>query len=705
VNAPPDLRSLCQVLLNACPDRGTLQTAEALVRTALLTDQGPPDFQTETWTPVSPSSVLDQAERRSLVLALSPAMLLEGAWLARVAQPAMAHLPVPGALFAIYCRMVGPTSDSIPLPLRFRNLLTALNLDLPPLYSPTFFSDPRCPDFALHLPCLHLSLLHRPRTFFPELLGYTLAHCFLDPAWWARLAGGLDSAWVSARERFSNDVRPLASAAWESYLRTDGDSERIRAGWHLYRRSFEALLLAASGDGHRPITAQEAMADIVRTKRPYAVAYHRRVMLRGRSLDRWLEEAENDPAPLLEALRNSPYVNLACPAASRLIRAMDFGGSMFGAFTADERRLCLEWIENPAAEAEPEDSRGTALGRAGETGTVQAPSNTAVRPGKHSENRRRLFTALLRAESSGDCPPEAAIAVERMLRRSRRLDWLKPGRHCPRHYDPAAFSSWIESIYRREVTRYRPPRGDPGIGREFCLWAILQLAPAILVDGCWLAGIPTASENLGEVERHLLHIYADEVGMGKPEQNHANVYRRLLESLDLAIPDFETEAFARDPRFVDAAFEFPAYMLAIGLLKNRYFPEMLGLNLAIELSGLGAAYMQVVDILRHHGIDPAIIQLHQTIDNLESGHAARARDAVLLYLDRIRRSDSAAVQAAWFRVRLGYLSLQTAVLPLAGRLIQRYFADRLKPTRLFIRRSAERNVVRKPAGFAPEDKA
>lgn len=89
--------------------------------------------------------------------------------------------------------------------------------------------------------------------------------------------------------------------------------------------------------------------------------------------------------------------------------------------------------------------------------------------------------------------------------------------------------------------------------------------------------------------------------------------------------------------------------------------------------------MQVVDILRYYGIDPTIIQLHQTIDNLASGHAGRARDAILLYLDRIRQqSDLSAVQLAWHRIRLGYVSLHIAVLPLTGRFMQRYFGDRLK---------------------------
>lgn len=693
MTASPDFRSLCQVLLNDPPDRGTLQTAEEFVKAALIEaqeQQNRPDFQLETWVPVNAPNVADPAERRSLLLALSPSALLEGAWLARVSQPATGHLSAHGHLFAIYCRTIGLEDDSPPLSLHFRSLLTNSTITLPPIYSPTFFSDRRFPDFALRMPCLHLGLMHKPRTFFPELLGYTLAHCFLDSAWWATLSDSPETAWISARERFSNAVRPLASAALESHLREYGHLARIRAGWHLYRHAFESLLLAFSADRNRRPTAADAMADIVRAKRRYAIGYHRRVMLQERSLDQWLAQAEDDPGAMLEALRTSPYVDLRCPAAGRLIRAMQFGGAMFGVFTEEERRSCLNWIENPDAESEAIDAGETARRSISEPRAVPTPQNAQAGPKKHQPSppamsRRRLFSALLRAESAGDCPPEATIAVKRILGRSRWLDLLKPIRRSLRHYHPAAFSEWIEAAYRQEAARYRPLNGNPRIGREFCLWAILQLAPSILVDGCWLAAIPTASENLGEIERHLLHIYADEVGNGRPGRNHANVYRRLLESLDLAIPEFETEGFAQDRRLTDAAFELPVYMLAIGLLKDRYFPELLGLNLAIELSGLGAGYMQVADILRHYGIDPTIIQLHQTIDNLASGHAGRARDAILLYLDRVRqRSDFSGMQEAWRRIRLGYVSLGVAILPMTGRFMQRYFADRLKtayPTR------------------------
>jgi len=125
--------------------------------------------------------------------------------------------------------------------------------------------------------------------------------------------------------------------------------------------------------------------------------------------------------------------------------------------------------------------------------------------------------------------------------------------------------------------------------------------------------------------------------------------------------------------FRDAAFDLPVYLLAMGLLTEERRPEILGLNLAIEMSGLGASYLRAIDILRYHGMDPTLIQLHLSIDNPASGHTARARDAITLYLDAIRRREGhAAMNVAWLRIWLGYQSLNVATFSLTAGLVCRY---------------------------------
>lgn len=663
-----NLRALCRTLLNGCPDAGDLAAAEDFLRAALAEaarDEEARRGFPAPWAAPEADPPEDTESRRVFLRGLAPVLLLDGTWLARVAQPATAHRPAESLLFELYCRTMGLDDPTGSPPLRFRASLTAAGVHLPPPADPGFFEDARRPDGALKFSCLHLCLMHRPRRFFPELLGYTLAHSHREPAWW-------DAA-PAADFAFDSEARSLALAALAAYPEQAAYAERIHDGWALYRSAYIALLRELGERVARPGTAEDAMAEMVQAKRPYALGYHARVRLEGRPLDQWLAEAEEDARPLLRALRESPAVDRACPAGSRLVRALDFGGPMFGVFDAAERRVCLDWIADPEMPAPslpgPRDPRVPA----------EAPRNPAPEAVPAAPSKRELFTALLRAESPADCPTAAGDFIYGMLRRARWLGAI-PGPARRRFaYSPAAFRHYVDALHRREVGRYRPLAGPPRIGRDLCRWAALQLAPAILVDGAWLAGTATAAESLGETGRHLLKIYADELGNGRPDWNHPNVYRRLLESLGLDLPAVDSEAFARNPEFLDSAFDIPVYLLAMGLSASRHLPELLGLNLAIEMSGLGAGYLRTVDLLRYHGLDPTIIQLHQSIDNLASGHAARAREAIVLHLDEARRRGE-AVEAQWARIWTGYLSLNAAALGLAAAFFLRFCRERVGGT-------------------------
>lgn len=660
------LRQRCSALLGNTPDAADLHAAEAFLH-AVLAERDEPSTNRfgEPWACPRPEAPEDPATRHRILTALAPSLLLDGVWLARVAFPASAHRPSEGHLLALYCHAAGLDDPSAAPASRFRAKLTLEGARVPPLAS--LFHDPELPAFALALPCAHLGLSHRPRRFLPELLGYTLAHVHREPAWWDAPA---DPAHRDA-------ARALARAAVDAYPQREAQSGRIRAGWEAYRRLFAELAGNLGAWAAQTPTAEAAMARVIGSKRAEAIGYHRRVLLQGRGLDEWLDQPGDDLRPLLLALRESPYVAGNCPAASRLLRAMEFGGPMFGVFDAEERRVCAAWIEGREMLA-PTASSGfpSSAWESMKSAKPAAPRTETRAPHPHAR-RRRLFAALLRAESPGDCPPDADALVATLL---RRVHWLMPLQRGHRRYfayTPERFHQHIAAVHHGEVGRYRPLSGPPPVSRDYCRWAALQLAPAILVDGAWLAGIGGAAENLGAIDRHLLAIYADELGRGRADWNHPNVYRRLLDSLDIPLPDIDGEAFAANPLFLDAAFDIPVYLLAMGLRADRYFPELLGLNLAIELSGLGAGYMRVIDILRYYGLDPAIIQLHLSIDNPASGHTARAREAIDLYLEDIRRRLGAdAVESQWRRIWSGYLSLNQTALGLVIQLLWKYLKER-----------------------------
>ncbi len=658
---------LCQALLNGPCSPAMLERAESVLRQALAHTVSRPAssgrFDASRWHlkhPVAPSPLL--------LKSLAPLALLDGVWLARAAQPATGHLPVPCQLLRIYAETAGVDHPAASHPLRYRAKLVEAGLHLPPIDSPEFFhAGFREP--ALQAAVMALVFMHRPLRYAPELLGYTLAHLGRTPESWE------DPALHPIRLRHQTWAREaLATGLAEGMSET-----RLDAGWRLYISLLEGIHQdCRSQQDEAPPAREDQFATLIRARQHHALGYHRNIRLGEKSLDEWLETAAEDPRALVRALHDSPLIDRACPAASRLIRAMAFGGPMFGVFSPQEREVALGWIEDPRSPGTIPDDDALGTGNSRNPSTVPDCKHRHEQPARPDRQRTRdLYLALLQSEAPGDAPPEAGRFVRKMLDRTRRFGLAGRG-HKAFAYTPEALTRFVATRHQVEAERYRPLTGPPRADKAFCQWALLQLAPAILVDGAWLADSPTAAEKLNPARRHLLKIYLDELGEGRANWNHPNVYRRLLESQGLTLPDFTCEAFIRHPALMEAAFDLPVYLLAIGLLTGGYPPEVLGLNLAIELSGLGASYMRAIDILRHHGMDPAIIELHLSIDNLATGHAARARDAIILYLEEIRlREGAPAVDRVWQRIWLGYQSLQTATLGLRLKLVGRYALHRL----------------------------
>lgn len=658
------LGALCHALLNGPAEGDALQAAEAMLAAALAGlatgAAGPPPRHCASWRLPLPPSDASGPAKPDLLRALAPIQLLDGVWLARAAQPGTGHLAANGLLLRIYTDTVGLEHPAAAPPLRYRARLVLAGMDLPPLTHPRFFDDAGFPEGARHFALLSLVLRHRSSRRFPELLGYTLAHLTREPAPFD------EPEYQALRTRHRRWAEQALACARAQGL----DETRVAAGRALYIHAFTHLLEELQARRLAPPVSRETrMAGIVRAKLSQAQGYHRRVRLQGRSLDAWLAEHAENPQPLLRALRDSPLVDTACPASSRLLKAMDFGGPMFGVFDAREREIALGWIEDPAA-----------MSRMAEEAPAHPawpqPSSRSAKPAR-ALRPRELYHAMLVAESPIDVSAMAVTCIRRMLRRTRLLGWLGLGTRHPAR-SPEDLPDFVEQQHRAELERYRPLAGPGKVDKAFCRWTLRQLAPAIFTDGAWLAGIPDAGEKLDDPDRELLKIFVDELGAGRADWHHANVYRRLLDSQRIRLPAFDSQAFAELAELVDAAFEIPAYLLAMGLATERYRPELLGLNLAIELSGLGAVYLRAIDRLRQHGMDPTIIQLHLSIDNPASGHAARARNAIQLYLEDLRRREGpVAVATAWRRVWLGHESLRAASLGLAIRIVWRYSLHRL----------------------------
>src|SRR5690606_28726047 len=91
---------------------------------------------------------------------------------------------------------------------------------------------------------------------------------------------------------------------------------------------------------------------------------------------------------------------------------------------------------------------------------------------------------------------------------------------------------------------------------------------------------------------------------------------------------------------------------------QTYLPEVLGLNLAMELSGVGGTYRRARLALKAYGFSTRFVDIHNTIDNVATGHSAWAADAVDTLLASLPDAPGPGARAdVWGRVRVGYRSL------------------------------------------------
>jgi hypothetical protein len=223
-------------------------------------------------------------------------------------------------------------------------------------------------------------------------------------------------------------------------------------------------------------------------------------------------------------------------------------------------------------------------------------------------------------------------------------------------YSPEALYERAERIYWEKLVKpYRPLTEIPD--RDEVIFGQKMMALGALIDGAWIH----RTGNLGRLQREsdemLLNIYADEMGHGDLVKNHLVLIRQALSSMDIDLPHIRDRAFMDQAELPDGLYAYALQQLCMGLLPDRFYNEILGYNLAIEMFGLGELRLHEVQKLRHHGLDDCYEQAHLTIDNLSAGHARQAADIIVSFLDDVRRTAGAqAVAEQWRRVWRGYAS-------------------------------------------------
>jgi hypothetical protein len=600
-----------------------------------------------------------------------------GCWLQGMMAPGVCEDPTQLALLSAYAEDVGAGSvPGVPRREEFLRLLQGLGLPLSSARADALVRAGDIADEMFALPCVLQALSRRSDAFHAEICAadLVLRAAGMLPAW-AGLQAALPAAiqWERLDLR-AGSVPDCAAAILAHYRAQPADIARafttavVRFAEAL--RDWDARLAAhmrAAADPHA------AMAGLLQRRAREGAVYHHQTDMEGCPLSARLAEAADDPLPLLESLARSRFVRPGDASRSMLVNGLvSPRGRMFRVFPDHELATMRAWIEAlPAASpwAPPVVEPGPGP-------HPPAPDLSASTPPEEDRAPASLREAYYLLQGRALPPALRAYAmsyVQRRLRRARH-GASDPSRALPAQWSVSGLRPWLLGQHDLHGQAFEEmERNQVAHTREEVIRSTLQLAPLLLIDGAWLQGYTDLCCACSAVGRPLFRIFWDELGNGERQLNHPKIYRDLLASMSVELAGTGTWEFAFDPRFDDASFATPVYWLCLGKLPASFQPEVLGMNLAMELSGVGDGYREASRFLRAHGFSTQFVDLHNTIDNVGTGHSAWAADAIDAYMSDVAHTQgSAAIPAAWARVRLGYDSLAAA----RGSALQRMF-DRI----------------------------
>jgi len=584
-------------------------------------------------------------------------LLAQPCWLQNISPAAFSQTETSIQLISLYLQLTqaGQQHDSL-LDL-YRSLLLANGIKIPTLHSYSYSQKPDIFTEIFDFACLQLTLARFPRVYLAEILGFTLACCqmptLIDICFPDHQ---LQSRYFELRHEKIKEQTPAILECIANYLTLFPLQEqqlwlKIQNGYWLYHQQMQCCRDKINDTLTNPPSPQQAVAKLFINKAMAAIGHHQKIELDGISLDKWFSEMPTNSQAFLHALKKSGYVDRQKPEESPLLSLFDFKGPMFGVLNQHEFDILKTWLKDEPAETsqlhiEHEEQK-----------PVPLPSSVPFYSTKkyHRLSNRDLYYYLINTDFFPDVLAFAKNKANKLLKLTRLFNRLPF-----KHYSHEQFDAYIENLYQHETKAYQPLQGKPKFSKEAYVWGIEQIAPMILIDGCWIQNSLMLQNINPEICDILFSIYCDEIGNGKLEQNHPYIFQQLLDSLSIQLPPVHSKDFVNHSAFIDSAFDMPVYMLALSFHPAEFLAELLGLNMAIELSGLGKSYMGLVDDWNHWGIDSSIANIHISIDNYASGHTFLAKKAIQLYMDDIMQitGNRSILDEHWQRVYSGYASLR-----------------------------------------------
>jgi hypothetical protein len=616
-----------------------------------------------------------EAGRRVLVrraaLSSAPLCLASGAWLQWLSAPGNADSPLVLRILALYGTDIGVGHPGASRGSAYLELLRRLRLSQNVVPLARLTSDHRIPDGAFRLPGLLLAMSRRPQDFRSELLGADLClramHLAPPLALVEAVVPGtvdwtaLDPA--SARHEDEQSALDLSREIVADLLGSEpaaGAAVRRGFGWALATAQHWCDEVYAELEAS--LAPAFEMAELMRLRAREGSVYHHQFQLEGRPLACWLTDSRTDPGPLLDALARSRLVKPGRSAASPLVRGLvSDRGPMFRVFSPDDLTMIRRWIDSlptpPGARQDATTTGALPEGRGALAGVALALRAPAPGPAAQPPSLRAAYHQLMNRTVTPVLRAWCLDYLAGWLARSRHGQDRDPG-PLPPVWTTEGLRTWLQVQHDRHGAEFEQNAGVPLPSREAVIDDTVQTAPLTLIDGSWLHGFTDYEQASSDIGHSLFEIYWDELGNGEARLNHPLIYREVLAEMGVELPPTASEQFARWPGFRDGSFELPVYWLCIGRFPRTFLPEVLGLNLAMELSGVGGSYRRARLALRAHGFSTRFVDIHNTIDNVATGHAAWAADAIDTWLAALPEATGPGSRAEiWQRIRVGYRSL------------------------------------------------
>lgn len=604
--------------------------------------------------------------RQALLAHTTPLALSLGVWLQGASMPKNFEDRTQLKVLALLADDIGVGRAEASRADAFRQVLRQHDLAVHASGSRDLASNPSLRDGVFRLPAVLFALSRQSEVFREEIAGLDLALRLVGimPQWrlLSRLVPATEWQCLNLAARQSDALpdgqSPLDLSWWvaEQYGENEESLLRVLRGMEWIIEALPAEVDELEGVAAAVVDPALAMALLIGERAREAAVYHQGFALEGKSLDRWFAEATDDPYAFLAVLARSKLVRPGNPGRSPLLGPMlGPNGQMFRIFRPEDVETIGRWIsslERPDEEKEAKSSCGRQWTpprlhrRPITTGDSEhGPVPSGIREAYH----------LLQGRSLAPRTREFAVDYTNFWLSAARRSLEVTDRSIPASWQPGQLRTWLLHAHGKHDATFRESDQEPLPSREELIDQTLQLAPLTLIDGAWIQGFTEVAYASSRVGAPLFQTYWDELGNGDWSINHPKIYRDLLISMGYDLAPTGTKAFSRDPKIREASFRLPVFWLCLGKMPVSLRPEILGLNLAMELSGVGGSYRSARRFLKHHNFSTQFVDLHNTIDNVSTGHSAWAAAAIDAHM--LAASEFADLEREWHRVRTGYEAL------------------------------------------------